>query len=403
VLRLVRTGTYDVFLAGREQREHLGRVTVGAGTRSILDCDLPRAKLSGALVDLRGDPIEGGRIRAALLSIETVEPSPDRSLVATTDEDGRFRFEDLSPGAWRVYPESSGPHGAAAIRVDLAPGAEQEVVLRSGSPTRVAGRVTRHGKSVGDARLVLSSSGSIRGSRNSEAKTNDRGSFAFDGVFPGVYELSAYVTLEANESYRRRRHVTVEDGHPLEVDFEIESAETIVAFFRQGKPFDELSGAWVFTKAGESGARSVSRQRNALALELDEGPCLLLVYSDRLPWPEGNAYSSCCYMAYVPAVAPEPSALNVEIAGAEVSVRLGEAGLELPLARLSGMGPIEHPWGKGSEPFVAFEDVSPGARRFGDVPIGARLRLESRGGAEGRISFELDIDRPFLELSWPPP
>jgi hypothetical protein len=112
---------------------------------------------------------------------------------ASTDAQGRFRFEALESGNYDVSCRKGGFRMRAPVSLFIT--AENEP-LRLGVPMvpdgRVAGRVTDStGRPVPDARVVLAGEG-----RELAARSGEDGAFSFDSVAPGNFTLSARAPLD---------------------------------------------------------------------------------------------------------------------------------------------------------------------------------------------------------------
>lgn len=118
------------------------RLAIGAGadlTGYDIEMRAVRAhRLEGQVLDARGDP---ARAQVVLMGMEDFVPSAER----TTGADGRFVFEGVVEGEWRVAataPRGS-REGAAFVRVTVSRREERPLELRLALPFGLRGTVTR--------------------------------------------------------------------------------------------------------------------------------------------------------------------------------------------------------------------------------------------------------------------
>jgi hypothetical protein len=147
---------------------------------------------------LSGEPV--GRARVTLRT-----EGPQNSLTALTDSAGRFVFENLAAGIYRIWAERTGflpqEHGArppaqAGLPVQLESGQTlRGVEIRLTPQGVIAGTVVdEYGDPVPRvqvAALRRTGYGGVRAVRVEGAETNDRGEFRLFGLAPGGYLLFA--------------------------------------------------------------------------------------------------------------------------------------------------------------------------------------------------------------------
>jgi hypothetical protein len=152
------------------------RPEVRAGTDGV-DLWLGGASLDVTVLDEDGAPADGARVTALCLD-------HGRLFEALTAEDGRGRLDSLPAGEYHVlvlkegwFPELT-PVRASGAR---------ELAVTLHRARRLAGRVVDGESPVPGARVVLAAE-----HRQLEARTDDQGRFAFDGLRPEVYEVLAF-------------------------------------------------------------------------------------------------------------------------------------------------------------------------------------------------------------------
>jgi hypothetical protein len=145
-------------------------------------------------------------IRKAQVTLELSQDAHDSSLVATTNEAGRFRFADIKPGRYELTAEKAGflegKYGRAKpedqgllLRVADADHLQGLTLVLFPGGT-ISGRVLDvDGDPVADNEVVLWSrdrrQGKISNSRSSVTNTNFAGEYRFDGLSAGTYFVSA--------------------------------------------------------------------------------------------------------------------------------------------------------------------------------------------------------------------
>jgi protocatechuate 3,4-dioxygenase beta subunit len=183
----------EVSAAGFETRRVPGvEVPAGDGPARPLEVVLRRgagATLIGRLTDHAGQPLPGFRVQA-VPRLEDAEEAPfgrHRAATTQTDADGAYRLEGLHPGRYEV--EAHGrrqrmAHGtvrlaAGTVRLDL--------VVEEG--VEVSGRIVdAAGQPVGGAAAWLQT---LPGGSTFQSASAADGSFVFDWVPDGTYQLSA--------------------------------------------------------------------------------------------------------------------------------------------------------------------------------------------------------------------
>jgi hypothetical protein len=138
--------------------------------------------LAGTVEDAVGAPVPLARV--LVLSDAGFQGAvvPTRA----ADAGGRFRFDGLAAGRYRLLIEAPGLGTAEAAHV-VAPDAAVRVVL-PGESRFIQGRVTHEGRPVFGARVTLAGE-ALSEPRRTE--TDGRGGFVFGGLGPGTYALRA--------------------------------------------------------------------------------------------------------------------------------------------------------------------------------------------------------------------
>lgn len=166
-----------------------------------IDGDVPALDVTVTLLEVV--PLEG-----LLLDRQTGEPLANEDVVAhpflathgrglaRTDRDGRFRFEDLSPGRYNIWADPVG-HSRGGTVVD-AEGWGSEVQLKLMRAGTLRGQVLDpDGFPVRsfDAQLVKHGTRQMPGSpvgRHQRVKGNADGDFRFEDLEPGLYSVEVW-------------------------------------------------------------------------------------------------------------------------------------------------------------------------------------------------------------------
>jgi len=149
----------------------------------------PAARVTGRVVDAEGLPVAG-----AGLNLSTETAGEERGLLrqarrsdvpATSDEDGRFAFEDVRPGRAELLATAAGFQPAELKDLDVPAGRGLEnlkVVMERGAV--IEGRVlTSAGEPVGDARILCGPSAAV---------SDADGVYRLEGVPPGPQTLQGH-------------------------------------------------------------------------------------------------------------------------------------------------------------------------------------------------------------------
>ncbi|HVS09658.1 MAG TPA: sigma-70 family RNA polymerase sigma factor [Planctomycetota bacterium] len=159
------------------------------------------ASIEGVVVLAEGSPIRGALVFAQASNRQASRAAFPDERVVVTDEIGRFRHQDLPGGTHYVWVEAPG-YGLAPepLRVDLEDG-EHRGGLRIEFPRAlsISGRVIGpDGETFSDIHVQLHG-GAGTGPR---PRTAHDGSFAFHGVTPGTYWLTAEAPAARPEGAR---------------------------------------------------------------------------------------------------------------------------------------------------------------------------------------------------------
>lgn len=159
----------------------------------------PRGVLQGVVVDRAGQPLvdayvslaiaadrmldAGARAKGASTSLTIMDTGAQRGQTMLTDAAGRFRFDNLTPGPYRLVAEADAGKargtatavtGGADIRMTVHPLGE------------IRGRITANGKAVTQFSVSLEQEPPV-----TMEVAHSHGEFHFYGVEPGSYRVSA--------------------------------------------------------------------------------------------------------------------------------------------------------------------------------------------------------------------
>jgi protocatechuate 3,4-dioxygenase beta subunit len=218
----------------------------------------PRATLHGAVVDARGQPVPGALVRAYAEGQE----QDGAGGPVRTDAAGRFRLDDVRPGAFAVEA-SDDQRGVLVQRgTGLAPGERRALSLRFAGRARVRGQVLWDDGT--PARGLIVMGGAWRGrAGGSSTTTGEDGRYAVGPYLPGSV---AVIFIEPTPGWRGGpptadggRIVRIDgDADVTGVDFRLPRADRAIAGAVMGPDGRPLAGAVVSSRPGRAGARVVT-------------------------------------------------------------------------------------------------------------------------------------------------
>ena len=249
---------------------HMTAPGVAAPEQSELSVSLwPVATLAGQVVDEHGRPLQGATLKVVR---ELVEVHKRRQLKVSSDSEGRFLFDDLTAGTWRLTASLIGqtPFDPLTIELEHAQELDQGVLVMpeggilsgvvldaTGEPISGVGVLARREIPPGpeDPRM--------------NALTDEWGRFSLVDVFPGSYTLRTVEAIQGRATVRRgertdvtlrARHLPRVFGRVLREGVPVEDAEV-----RRHAPFDT-----------EASTRTDDRGEYELTLPV--GPSMLVAW-----------------------------------------------------------------------------------------------------------------------------
>ena len=161
-------------------------------------------ELTGEVWLTSGDPGDG-----RIISLERLDAASDE-LMTRSDEEGRFLFENVDPGRWRVTAVdvdemvSTGSIGGDAVlmtEVEIVAGETQHVVLGSAPrhPVEVSGRVMRGREPHAGAWISFSPTGSITFEQLAVGRIGEDGRYALTVDGSGEYSVTVQMDLSDPE------------------------------------------------------------------------------------------------------------------------------------------------------------------------------------------------------------
>jgi protocatechuate 3,4-dioxygenase beta subunit len=222
----------DRYALVAEKEGWLPRFVPGAFLESQAEVVLYRPIRLPGRVLLAAAPAPGLEVR--LVSLDSPEFEPR---VAVADAEGRFAFEALGPGEYRLTASSGEQHAIEDVELEGARRAPKEVELNLGEARYVEGTVQD-----GSRRPVGGASITVRPRdeyvREWTAVTDAEGHYRLGPVEPGAYtfDLSAPRYVDVEDEPRR---LEADTGR---VDFTLRSAATVtgVVVDEEGQPVSQL-------------------------------------------------------------------------------------------------------------------------------------------------------------------
>ncbi|MFH0943925.1 MAG: sigma-70 family RNA polymerase sigma factor [Planctomycetota bacterium] len=206
-------------IPGPDPREYAVEVQDGKESRVDLDLRTLSANIAG-MVLVNSQPRPELVLRLSFI----LDPGSDekKDLMrstpkAVTDEDGSFRLDRLSPGTYdiRVYGPENRPR-LTTRRVQVVGGVDQVVDIHV-QTARLRGVVRDGGTGdlLGDVAVMVMRRGDDDERNRLEALTDGDGSFAFDLLLPGDYQVEAQTAWGA--SPLREIRLMAGDDSPIEL------------------------------------------------------------------------------------------------------------------------------------------------------------------------------------------
>ncbi|MBI3820106.1 MAG: carboxypeptidase regulatory-like domain-containing protein [Planctomycetes bacterium] len=203
--------------------------------------NLPLGSIEGIV---RGPKNEGLSGQPIMLAIET---GPVGSLMgafgqATTDEEGRFRFENLAAGTYLISAGGanafmSDPGSSLYGRVSKKVSIQESEQLKNmefsiGVAGSIVGSVVSGGQPVPSASIFLQMPDGQPVTRVSDVFTNSGGQFRARGVAAGQYRMLIRAKGLAS---RFVDPVAVESGHDTELQIELTAGATVIGHIADGE------------------------------------------------------------------------------------------------------------------------------------------------------------------------
>lgn len=165
----------------------------GNDSRPVADAQeqivtLRRLKSIGDAAILQGQVVRGnafGGKAVAHARVTATKQLDDERYVSTTDEDGRYEFEPLLPGKYKITVTQIGNYKPDDSEIELHQGACWDLTLTRSPHARIRGHVSRpDGSPVSGLDVVLVNSDDAG---YSTTQTDKSGKFEFDSLTPGQF------------------------------------------------------------------------------------------------------------------------------------------------------------------------------------------------------------------------
>jgi protocatechuate 3,4-dioxygenase beta subunit len=250
------------------------------------------ARISGEVLDDEGNP--------AAASIALYHGGWGRA--PTEQAPGRFAYDGLRPGRYRLTASATGARGRATAELDLAVGEEDihglELVLRSRRVSSVRGRLVD-----ADGHPIAGGHASIVG-MTSDSHGSADGSFVIEGTEPGIYTLVperiGLGEMKKPDGSSARVEFEVVDGEDILMEIVVETSDqriegrivdaegepfpnVLVAVARETEDRDEYEDALSIARNDESVAVPTNEHGRFAIESLARGTYTLVAYR-----PEGE-------------------------------------------------------------------------------------------------------------------
>lgn len=216
-------GQWDVDASVRGAHSASERVTLPQSSAPIT-LVVPRSVVvQGRVLDSAGNPARG-----ATVDLDSFDPPDargrrdviDRS--TSTNDDGRFQFDDLTPQAFELQASTRDSAPSALMRVEAAAGDSQDVTLRLRAPSRIEGRALRpDGEPDAGARFdAVPDFASDSGARSMNVRADSQGRFVIAPLAAGRWHVTRVLSTDER---------ALVDTHKLDESQLGASAEVVLA------------------------------------------------------------------------------------------------------------------------------------------------------------------------------
>jgi hypothetical protein len=179
----------------------------------------PAALIAGSATDTDGKPLQGVTVRAdGCMGVDGLGYPMSQSPQTTTDDKGRFELTGLPRGFVHLHARKEAFQQVDVLALHAVPA--EDVKLQLTGTGTVKGKVLdAAGKPVSKGNISLFPAGGERvGEWSGSMQIRPDGTFAFDGVPPGRYELSTDPRAAIPGAKVKTKEIEVTVGKTIEVD-----------------------------------------------------------------------------------------------------------------------------------------------------------------------------------------
>jgi len=355
--------------------------------------------IAGRTVDPQGAPLSNVRVSL----VEEGRSGSGRPRRAVSDTLGRFAFDDVAPGGWRITSTATEVlrEGGQVVCVDPAATATVELVL--GGVGMLAGRVSSTRLASPPTLRLLPGGWGWFAEPLSILEPAPGGEFGPIALAEGRYVLGTSFREPGDRLVEHWRDVIVRPGETSSVHFEI-PASIELEFKRDGETIEGISDGYAYFPGGQVTIVRGQSYASLPTADLPTGPWILAVRTIESRDPKAVTLMRGFYVARVADRAVTGGRLEVQLDHAALRVCAGGRldVSERMNCELVGVLGDEELMPHGARVRIGGRVGETGDALFENLPRGARLRLRGPDGSGGTATLDVELTSEELVVDWPP-